>query len=164
MRFDLEQRFRAPVARVEALFLDPELLDRLGELPGLGKPQLLGVDDEGETVRQRVRYRFTGRLSGAVTAVVDPAKLTWVQESLIDRHNFVADFEILPDHYPDRLRCAGTISYHEVSGGGCSRLTEGDLVVRFPLVAARVERAIIDGLRSYAKAEAKIVEEWLEAR
>jgi hypothetical protein len=166
VRFQLRQRFTASVDDVEAAYLDAELLARLDGLPSLGRPELLdqAESESGDTVRQRVRYRFTGRLSAAVTAVVDPARLTWVQESLIDRRTHRADINILPDHYPDRLRCEGTITLREIDGNGCERLTEGDLRVRFPMVASRVERAIVGGLQEHASAEVAIVEQWLKER
>ena len=47
--------------------------------------------------------RFVGELSSAVTAVVDPAKLTWVDEATFDFAAHTGRHEILPDHYPDRL-------------------------------------------------------------
>ncbi|MGH9222882.1 MAG: DUF2505 family protein [Acidimicrobiales bacterium] len=164
MRFEVEQRFGASVDDVEAAFLDPDLLGRLDGLPSLGRPEVLDQVEAGETVRQRVRYRFTGRLSAAVTAVVDPARLTWVQESVVNRRTHRADIAILPDHYPDRLRCEGTIELRGLNGGGCVRLTEGDIDVRFPVVAAKVERAIVTGLQSHAHAEVAIVEQWLKER
>ena len=164
MRFKVEQRFQAPVDDVEAAFLDPDLLARLDGLPSLGRPELLDQSELGDTVRQRVRYRFTGRLSPAVTAVVDPARLTWVQESVLDRRTHRADIEIVPDHYPDRLRCSGTISLRDLNGGGCLRVTAGELVVRFPVVGARVEWAIVSGLQQHAAAEVAIVEPWLAER
>ena len=71
---------------------------------------------------------------------------------------------ILPDHYPDRLRCTGTVTIIATAGGGCLRVTAGDLVVRFPIVAARVERAIVSGLERHAHGEVAIVERWLAER
>ena len=164
VRFEVEQRFRASVEDVEAAFLDADLLARLDGLPSLGRPELLDQSDDGDIVRQRVRYRFTGRLSAAVTAVVDPSRLTWVQESRHDRRTHRADIDILPDHYPDRLRCTGTISLRalDAAGGGCVRLTEGDIEVRFPVVGPRVERAIVSGMQKHAHAEVAIVEQWLK--
>jgi hypothetical protein len=41
-------------------------------------------------------------------------------------------------------------------------LTEADLRVRFPLVGARVERAIVSGLRDHNRAEEAIVRAWLD--
>ena len=97
MRFSVEQVFPGPLERVEAALLDSAFLERLATLPKLGAPQLLDVTENGTTVRRRVRYRFAGDLSPAVTAVVDPAKLTWVEDAVVDRTTHRTTFRILLD-------------------------------------------------------------------
>lgn len=163
VRFTVEQRFGAAVEDVEAAFLDADLLARLAGLPSLGRPELLDQHEDGHLVRQRVRYRFTGRLSPAAAAIVDPDRLTWVQEAVHDRRAHRTEISVRPDHYADRLRCEGTIELHPLAGGSL-RVTEGDLDVRAPLMAARVERAIVAGLTDHAHAEVEIVERWLAQR
>ena len=112
---------------------------------------------------QRVRYAFTGSLSPAVTRVVDPERLTWVEESRLDRSTHCTTFTVRPDHYADRFTCAGTITL-EPAGDGTRRTLEGDLRVRFPLVGGKVEHAIVAGLRDHASAEAQVVQAWLDRR
>ena len=160
MRFRITQRFDASVEQVEEALLDPAFLERMGELPKLGRPQLLDHQEDGHTVRRRVRYAFTGHLSSAVTAVVDPAKLTWVEDSTTDRRTHRTTFRIVPDHYTDRLQCDGAFTL-EADGAGSRRVAEGDLRVRFPLVGSRVERAIVSGLEEHAEAEEKAAAAWL---
>lgn len=161
MQFTLEQRFTAPVEAVEAAFLDPDVLARLANLGHLGRPQLLDQFDDGDTLRRQVRWAFTAPLSSAVTAVVDPARLTWVEESVLDRNSHRSEFVILPDHYPDRLRCEGTVSLWAL-GERTRRVTEGELAVRFALVGRKVEQAIVKGLRDHAASEEKVVQRWLD--
>ena len=161
MHFRLEQQFSTPLPAVEAAFVDPALLAELATLPQLGRPELVALIDDGDTVRRQVRYAFTGQLSPAVTAVVDPRRLTWVEHSELDRRTHRSVFRIAPDHYADRLRCSGSINL-EVDRGGTRRVAEGDLGVRFPFVGAKVERAIIAGLTDHAAAEARVVQGWLE--
>lgn len=163
MRFELLQSFCAPIADVEAAFTHPEILAHLNELPHVGRPEFLDQQDLGDTVNQRVRYRFVGRLSPAVTAVVDPARLSWVQESVLERESHHTRVSIHPDHYPDRLRCKGLIRLTEVDGR-TYRSTEAELTVSLPLFASSVERAIVAGLREHAAAEAAAVQRWLDER
>ncbi len=160
MRFSVEQRFAAPLEAVEAALLEPAFLARLALLPKLGEPQLLASEVDGPIVRQQVRYRFAGELSPAVTAVVDPKRLTWVEHTTFDRGSHRGEHRIVPDHYGDRLRCSYTT---QLGGDGpfTSRVTEGDLRVRFPLVGGRVERAIVSGLVEHAELEAEVLGRWL---
>jgi len=163
MRFRITQRFDAPLDDVETALLDPAFLERLGQLPKLGEPQVLDVEVTGETVRRRIRYAFAGQLSSAVTAVVDPAKLTWVEDSTTDRRTHRTTFRILPDHYGDRLIAGGTFTLDAI-GTRTQRVAEGDLRVRFPLVGGRVEKAIVSGMEEYAAAEADAIATWLAHR
>ena len=163
MRFSLEQRFSAPLEEVEAAFVDSGLLAELATLPDLGRPQLLDLVDAGDSVSKQVRYAFTGDLSPAVTAVVDPRRLTWVEHSELDRGTHRTVFRIRPDHYADRLTCSGTITLEPASGGSVRRI-EGDLRVRFPFVGSKVERAIVSGLHDHASSEARAVQAWIDRR
>ena len=160
MRFSIEQVFPGPLERVEAALLDPAFLSSLATLPKLGAPELLDVTENGTTVHRRVRYRFTGDLSPAVTAVVDPAKLTWVEDAYVDRSTHRTTFRILPDHYGSRLKCSGTFALTEVPGG-VRRMLDADLRVSFPLVGGKVERAIVSGLREHAALEADALRDWI---
>ena len=109
MRFDLTQRFAADAKAVIAAYADPELYPTLVGLPKLGRIDVLGCDRVDEHhVRMRIRFGFTGHLPPAVTAVVDPQRLTWVQESDHDLESGSTSFRLLPDHYPDRLSASGT--------------------------------------------------------
>ena len=163
MRFRITQRFAAPLDSVEAALLDPAFLEVMGELPKVSRPQLLDADDQGDIVRRRIRYAFAGQLSSAVTAVIDPAKLTWVEDSTHDRRSHRTTFRIVPDHYGDRLTASGTFTL-QPGGTGARRVAEGDVKVRFPLVGGKVEKAIVSGLEEYAAAEAGAIANWLAQR
>jgi hypothetical protein len=159
MRFRLEQRFPGPLATVEAALVDPAFIDRLGTLSQLGRPRLLRREDDGALVRLDVRYAFTGELSGAVTAVVDPERLTWVDVAVFDRATHRSRHRILPDHYADRLSCTYETALHQE--GDTVRVAEGELRVRFPLVGGRVERAIVSGMAEHAHHEEAALADWL---
>ena len=161
MRFRLEHRFSAALEAVEEAFLDPALLDELASLPQLGRPELLSSSVAGDVVVSDVRYAFTGQLSPAVTRVIDPARLTWVEHSEYDRRRHRGVLEVRPDHYADRLTCSATVAL-DGDGAKTLRVVEGDLRVRFPLVGAKVERAIVAGLEDHAAAEARVVQARLD--
>jgi len=112
-------------------------------------------------MRQRVRYAFVGELSGAVRAVVDPARLTWVEESTIDHAAHRTEFRIVPDHYGALLRCWGTFELHDANGAGCTRVARGEVEVSVPLFARKVESAIVSGLAEHAELEADVLDDWL---
>jgi hypothetical protein len=161
VQFHIEQRFAAPLATVEAGFCSPELLSHLASLPKVGGAELLEQRDDGATFFQRIRYRFTAQLSSAVTAVVDPEKLTWVEESTLDRSTHVTRWTIVPDHYGNRLSSSGTFRLSSKTDDLTIRTTDGELKVHFPLVGGRVEKAIVSGLKEHAVAEEAAVNAFL---
>lgn len=163
MRFRVEQSFSAPLGDVEAAFTNPALIEHLATLPKLGHPTMLEQRRDDSQVFQRVRYAFAGQLSSVVTAVLDPARLTWVEESTHTFATHSTRFEILPDHYADKLRCGGQLQL-EADGRGCRRTAEGDLTVPVPLVGRKVEAAIVSGLQEHADAEAEVLSRWLHDR
>lgn len=165
MRFRLEQFLPAAPDAVEDALLDPGFVERLASLPNLGKPELLDQRAEagGHVVHQRIRYAFAGELSPAVTRFVDPARLTWVEATSFDRRTHIADFEILPDHYANRLTCRGRFRL-TAEGGATRRTGEGDLSVHIPFVGRKAEQAIISGLADHARLEAETLADWLGAQ
>ena len=165
MNFRIEQRIPAPLAAVEAALLDSDFVAATADLPKLGAAELLENerDGDGDRAHQRIRYRFTAPLSGPVTRVVDPAKLTWVDEATYDLTSHTSRHRILPDNYADRLRAAYDVTL-EPLGDSTRRLVTGDLTVHVPLVGGRVERAIVDGLEDHANAEAELLGRWIAER
>jgi len=164
VKFRLEQVFSASVEVVEDALADPAFIEALGRLHELGQPRLLDQRSDGSLLHQRVHHRFVGDLSRAVTTVVDPARLTWVEELTWDRQAHRGWFRILPDHYADRLECRGTMSLVPAAGGTTQRVTEGELVVHMPLVGHRVERAILSGMAEHGDGEVQVLEQWLAER
>ena len=162
MHFRIEQRFDAELADVEAALLDPAFLAELATLPKLGRPALLEQHTDGDMTYQKIRYAFVGDLSSAVRAVVDPERLTWVEDSTIDRRRHQTDFKIVPDHYAGLLRAAGTFQLVN-SAPTCRRIAEGEVHVGVPIVGRKVEAAIISGLAEHAEAETDVMHQWLAA-
>lgn len=160
MRFELTQRYRSSVAEVVGAYADPALYPTLVGLPNLGDIEVLDVSESDGHVRSRVRFAFTGDLPSAVTAVVDPDRLTWVQETDQDLGTGTAEFRLLPDHYPNRLSAKGTYRI-DADGDGCRRVVSGELKVKVLLVAGKVEGAIVGGLKEYLAAEAPAVDTYI---
>lgn len=160
MRFLFEQRFGASVDEVARAFSEPGLYELMGQLPKLGRPQLLERSVDGDLVHLSVRYWFTGTLSPAARAVLDPDKLSWVAHTTHDLTRHSVDFRMAPDHYADRLSSSGRSTLRAVDGGA-RRVTEGDVAVRVRFVGGPVERAIVSGIGDHLADQRSLVERWL---
>jgi hypothetical protein len=162
VRFAIDQRLSAPPDQVAHAFTDPELYASFGDLPKLSRPEVVDHVVDGDTVRLRIRYRFTGDLSSAARAVLDPSRLSWVEHSTHDLAALTTSFTLEPDHYGDRFTCSGSVRF-EAAGDGTRRHGHGDLRVRAPLVGGAVERALVSGLEEHLRDEVPMVEAFLRA-
>lgn len=140
--------------------MDPQYIAHLGTVPELGQPELLSQEQLPDGVRQWVRYRFMGEISGSVRKVLDPARLTWVEHSTLDRHTHRTEWRIVPDHYANLLRSSGA-SQLEAVPDGTLRVAQGDVAVSFPMVGGKVSAAIVSGLRRHAAIEQDVLNAWL---
>ncbi len=162
MNFEIEQRVPASPAAVAEALVDEDFIAATVDLPKVGGAQLLDQQRDGTRVYQRIRYRFTGELASAVKKVVDPERLTWVEESDHDLATHRSEHTIVPDHYADRLQASYRARLDEDGGSDHTRrVVSGAVKVRMLLVGGRVEKAIISGLEEYAAAEAQLLTRWL---
>lgn len=163
MRFTIEQRFATGADETALAFTEPELYTGFAGLSKVAAPDVLACDRDGERVHLRVRYRFAGDLSSAARAVIDPARLTWVDESTHDLSQHHVRFLLRPDNYGDRFRCSGEYRI-EPTTDGCRREATIDLKVSAPFIGGTVERAIASGLREHLADETRVVEAYLARR
>jgi hypothetical protein len=163
MDFRIDQRIAAALADVEAALLDADFIAATAELPQLGAPEVLDQQRNGDTADQRVRYHFVGQLSSAVTRVIDPKRLSWVDETHFDLSAHTSRHLIKPDHYADRLEASYDVTL-EAQGDSTRRIATGELKVHVPLVGGRVERAIVGGITEHADAEADLLGTWIAAK
>lgn len=167
MRFTIDQIFAGPLADVESALVDEAFLARLSTLPKLGRPTLVHRVETGHHVHLWVKYAFTGEVSSAVRRVVDPSRLTWVEESTLDRTTHRTTWRIVPDHYRNLLRAAGEFRLAPDPAdpqGRTRRTTDGEIKVSVPLVGHKVEQAIVSGLQEHASLEEDVLDTWLQSR
>jgi hypothetical protein len=132
----------------------------MAELPELGSAEVVTQSRAGDVVHQDVRYLFRAELSSAVTRVVDPERLTWIERSECDLTAHRTSCEIVPDNYAKLL--SGRYDAVIVAGGpGARRTITGELKVRMPLVGGKVERAIVGGIEENAAAQATLLDAFL---
>jgi Protein of unknown function (DUF2505) len=155
VRFSIGQNVAVAPDAAVAAYADPAFYENRAPSGDITLVEVVSHEDRDDQARMAVRYQFTGNVSSAVRAIIDPAKMSWITRTDIDKTQRRTSFTVLPDHYPDRLDCSGTFSFAEAaSGPGGSVITiAGDLKVHVFLVAKTVEQLIVNGLRAYLEAE-----------
>lgn len=162
MDFTLTQTFAAEPEDVDAALVDRACLETMDQLPKIASVEVLDQSRDGDTVHQRVRYQFMAELSGAVRRVIDPDKLTWVEESVTNLADHTSRVQILPDNYAKLLEGSYAAKLSAL-GSGTRRSATGQLIVHVPLVGGKVERAIVSGLTENATAQGALIDAWIAA-
>jgi hypothetical protein len=155
VKFSIDQAVPVDPDRAATAYATPAFYEGRAPRDNISVLEVAHYASDGDRVSLDVRFRFSGAVSGAVRAVVDPKKMCWVTQHRIDlaaRHD---EWTIVPDHYPDRLSGRGQYRFAEGADGADSAVVtlEGELSVHVPLVGRTVERVIVSGLRSYFGAE-----------
>jgi hypothetical protein len=162
VKFSIGQNVAVAPEAAVAAYGDPAFYRDRAPSGDISLVEVVGHEDTGTTARIEVRYQFTGSVSSAVRAVIDPAKISWVTRTEIDKAQRRSTFTVLPDHYPDRLDCSGTFTFAEAASGPQATVITiaGDLKVHVFLVGRTVEQLIVTGLRNYLEAEISTLPEF----
>lgn len=164
MRFTIDQRLPAPIERVEQALSDEAWYRAVAATPTVWEPSLLQADDSAESLRLRVRYRFRGDLNAAARAVLDPSRMSFVEESTLDHRTHHITLRAVPDHYGDKLSFTGSVDLSPVGDGSATaRRLVGDVKIRMLLVSGQVERAIVSGLKEHAGHEEQAFRGYVKA-
>ncbi len=164
VRFSIEQRFTSPLHKVLGAYTDQALYPALTGFSKVGTPEVVSRTASGDRVELRLRLRFIGDLSPAVTAVVDPGKLSWVQHEVYDLDEGTATVTFEPDNYADRFTCTGGYTFEDDGAGGTIRRASGDLKIRVLLVGGQAEKAMVMGLTEHFAEEQPKVDAWITAQ
>lgn len=162
MKFAIRQAVAVPPARAMAAYGSRTFYEGRPARDDIAVRDVVRHEATDERVVVEVRFAFTGSVSPAVRAVVDPAKMSWITRTEIllaeDRSSWV----VLPDHYPDRLSASGIYRFEEGGDGPgtCDVEVEGELKVRVPIVGRSVEKVIVGDLRAYIAEEVAGIAAW----
>ncbi len=160
MKFEFEHVFSAPVAKVEESFLSPGFLEALRErMTSVKEIEALDFDDQGRTVRRRVRYRLHPIIKRVGLKKVPPEAFEWVEESEYDRETHSMTFTNVLTH--PRLRPLfinrGRVTLTP-DGAKTVRRLEGELVVNVPVLGRVAEKVVHSRAAEILAEESKILE------
>ncbi len=154
MRIAIRQAVAAPPPQAVAAYGSPAFYAERPKRDDIAVLEVVHHDDRGEVILIEVRFAFTGSVSPAVRAVIDPAKMSWVTRTEVRPAEARTSWVVLPDHYPDRLSASGSYRFEPGDDADSTVVSvEGDLNVHVPIVGRSVERVIVSGLRSYIEDE-----------
>jgi hypothetical protein len=154
VRFAFEESVALPPAQVVAAYGSPAFYEGRPTRDDISVLGVVNHEDSGDQILIEVRYAFTGSVSSAVRKVIDHTKMSWVTRTVIYPDEHRSSWQVLPDHYPDRLTSSGSHHFAPAGDGGATVVSvEGELRVHVPIVGRSVERVIVSGLRDYVADE-----------
>ena len=155
MKFSIRHAVAVPPAQAVAAYASPAFFDGRPARDNIAVHGVVRHEVHADRVVIEVRFAFTGHVSAAVRAVVDPAKMSWVTRTEVRPAEARATWVVRPDHYPDRLHASGEYRFEsgEPDADNTLVLVDGELTVHVPIVGRSVERVIVSGLREYLEDE-----------
>jgi hypothetical protein len=153
MKFSFEQHVEIEPAVVTAAYANPAFYLGREARENISVLDVPRHERTGDHVDMDVHFRFSGTISSAVRAVIDPAKMSWITHSEVDLAGLRSDWTIVPDHYPDRLTGRGSYIFTPGPNGGTLIGVEGEIKVHVLLVGRTVEGVIVAGLKKYIAGE-----------
>jgi hypothetical protein len=162
VKFTVRQPVAVPPARAMAAYGSPAFYEGRPPRDDIEVRDVVHHEAKGDRILLEVRFAFTGSVSPAVRAVVDPGKMSWITRTEILLAEGRSSWVVLPDHYPDRLSAGGIYRFEEGDDGPgtCDVEVEGDLKVRVPIVGRSVEKVIVGDLRGYIAEEVNGIADW----
>jgi hypothetical protein len=153
VRISIRQAVEVPAAQAIAAYGAPAFYEGRPIRDDIAVRGVVSHADSGDRILIEVRFAFTGTVSSAVRAVIDPAKMSWVTRTELYPDQARSDWVVLPDHYPDRLSASGSYRFEPDGPGTTVVAVEGELRVHVPIVGRSVERVIASDLRAYIQDE-----------
>jgi hypothetical protein len=162
VKFAIRQAVDVPPARAVVAYGSPTFYEGRPPRDDIAVREVVRHEARGDRILLDVRFAFTGSVSSAVRAVVDPHKMSWITQTEILLAEHRSSWVVLPDHYPDRLSANGTYRFEEGDGGPDTTVAEveGELKVRVPIVGRSVEKVIVNDLRAYIAEEVAGIAVW----
>jgi Protein of unknown function (DUF2505) len=160
VKFSIRQPVAVSPARAMAAYGSPTFYEGRPARDDIEVREVVRHEETAGRVLLEVRFAFTGSVSPAVRAVVDPQKMSWITRTELLLAEGRSSWTVLPDHYPDRLSASGTYRFEEAGPAACDVEVEGDLRVRVPIVGRSVEKVIVGDLRAYIADEVAGIADW----
>jgi len=161
MLFQQSQVFPADRKQVWAVIQRPEFGQAMDEAAGIQSQLILEELRDGNPFTITA-VTFNEPLPEIAAKFLGTSQLTWQQEQLWDEANFRLKWRILIPNMERKILAHGSYELLDSEeSNSCVRQVSGEIIVRIPLLANKIERQIVRKLeRSYERA-GNFTERWL---
>lgn len=137
MRFESRQRIMGTVDEVERAMLDPRYFEFLLKHHGvLLEVQPVEVQDQGDKVRRKVRYRPKPVIATIGPKKVPPEWFAFIETSTYDKKKKELTFSNVPtsNTISKMLVNTGTLRLRDAGGGATERTMDGEISLKLPFL------------------------------
>lgn len=137
MRFESRQRITGTVDEVERAMLDPRYFEFLLKHHGvLLEVQPVEVQDQGDKVRRKVRYRPKPVIATIGPKKVPPEWFAFIETSTYDKKKKELTFSNVPtsNTISKMLVNTGTLRLRDAGGGATERTMDGEISLKLPFL------------------------------
>ena len=162
MQFCFEHVFDAPsTAAVFAAYFDPTHQTEQDREIDILERTILELTDDGETLRRVCRVVPKRQLPTLVKPFV-PGQLHYIETVTWRRSVDEIEIDIRPSMLSGRVQILGTYRLDRVGPRAIRRRYEGEVSVDIALIAARIERGIVQELGKSIPVAASCTQLWLD--
>jgi hypothetical protein len=157
VHFEIVHDFDIPLDAVELAVLSPDLIATLAPLlPNIETLEQVSHSMNGALFERVWAYRANVKIPGFAKPYVTPEMLGWDERSTYDLKKHKAEWKIVPHVKPAWRRFFASKGTYRLirKGEGTTRVIEGDLSLKVPLVQKVAEQRIMREVKKTFDAEA----------
>jgi hypothetical protein len=168
MHFEIQHTFDCDLATYESIFLEREYLSFLEKnVPNIQKIEQLSREEQGATVKRRVRYTPRPGVYKVGPKTVPPAWTIFEEESTYDREGHTgrfANYPNIPHFLRDKFTNTGTLTLTAEGPSRVRRVIAGEIKVYIFLLGKIAEKIIHRAGADLIEQEAQAMQKLLAER
>jgi Protein of unknown function (DUF2505) len=159
--FHIEHTIEAGVEAVAAALLDPAYQDSLDGIGALGAREVLSQEEQADGVVVRRVRCVLGIDPGPAKRFLGGGEPAWVESARWDPRARGWRWDIEPEVGASLLDAGGSVELESDGDDRTLRRVTGSVNVKVPVYGSKVERIIVDGLKSAYDDEARRLSKWV---
>jgi hypothetical protein len=162
MKFSLSNTLPCSAEEAWSLISADEFLEASNAGSRVKKESLLKEERDG-LLYERIRVTFPQKLPRLEARALNREKLSYVQEQTTDSSRHLSQWQVKVDGAGDKIKAHGTFCLRPAPGG-CLRIIEGEVKVSIPLIGGKIEREVVNKLKSSYEKSAAFTLQWIERK
>ena len=159
MLFKLEHSLPADVNYAWSVIMSEEFFSKSYARSGIERTLLSSEERDGKLYTV-IRVKVLEPMPKMAAKVLGTAQLQWTQQQVIDHATHTMHWKI---NIPNAKQVSAQGTFRLMSNGSlCTRIVDGDVQVKIPIVGRKAEEHVCAKLRKSYEESARFTQEWLQ--